>query len=144
MSGAPLYAGDVSCGSEVRGHLLPRMYPFSLTDCSVGRFIRNFISLVRTRLGSLSPAELDEWTTLGLEAGGGDEVVTQRMTVTVVMMRMRTMTTSDSRRRLSPPLPNLSPGVGPSWAPTFSYSSAYSSSERCSWYSWGAATSSFM
>lgn len=45
----------------------------SLTDCSVGLFIRNFISLVRTLLGSLSPTELDEWTTLGLEAAGGDE-----------------------------------------------------------------------
>lgn len=46
----------------------PRMYPFSLTDCSVGRFIRNFISLVRTRFGSVSPAELDECVTLCLEA----------------------------------------------------------------------------
>lgn len=43
-----------------RRRLRPRMYPFSLTDCSVGRFIRNFISLVRTFLGSLSPTELDE------------------------------------------------------------------------------------
>lgn len=110
------------------------MYPFSLTDCSVGRFIRNFISLVRTFLGSLSPTELDEWTTLGLEAGGGDDVVT------VVTMAMTVMMTSDLRRRLSPPLPNLSPGAAPSWAPTFSYSSPSSSSERCSWYSWGAAT----
>lgn len=46
----------------------PRMYPFSLTDCSVGRFIRNFISLVRTRFGSVSPAELVECVTLCLEA----------------------------------------------------------------------------
>lgn len=46
----------------------PRMYPFSLTDCSVGRFMRNFISLVRTLFGSVSPAELDECVTLGLLA----------------------------------------------------------------------------
>lgn len=46
----------------------PRMYPLSLTDCSVGRFMRNFISLVRTLFGSVSPAELDEWLTLGLAA----------------------------------------------------------------------------
>lgn len=48
---------------------LPRMYPFSLMDCSVGRFKRNFISLVRTFFGSVSPAELDECVTLGREAG---------------------------------------------------------------------------
>lgn len=47
---------------------LPRMYPFSLTDCSVGRFMRNFISLVRTLFGSVSPAELDECVTLCLVA----------------------------------------------------------------------------
>lgn len=47
---------------------LPRMYPFSLTDCSVGRFMRNFISLVRTRFWSVSPAELDECVTLCLLA----------------------------------------------------------------------------
>lgn len=44
------------------------MYPFSLTDCSVGRFMRNFISLVRTLFGSVSPAELDECVTLCLVA----------------------------------------------------------------------------
>lgn len=49
-------------------HLLPRMYPFSLTDWSVGRFMRNFISLVRTLFGSVSPAELDECVTLCLVA----------------------------------------------------------------------------
>lgn len=55
---------------RTRGCLkLPRMYPFSLTDCSVGRFMRNFISLVRTLFWSVSPAELEECMTLGLEAG---------------------------------------------------------------------------
>lgn len=49
-------------------HFLPRMYPFSLTDCSVGRFMRNFISLVRTLFWSVSPAELDECVTLCLVA----------------------------------------------------------------------------
>lgn len=44
------------------------MYPFSLTDCSVGRFIRNFISLVRTLFWSVSPAELLECVTLCLVA----------------------------------------------------------------------------
>lgn len=42
----------------------PLMYPFSLTDCSVGRFMRNFISLVRTLFWSVSPAELVECVTL--------------------------------------------------------------------------------
>lgn len=44
------------------------MYPFSLTDCRVGRFMRNFISLVRTLFGSVSPAELEESVTLCLVA----------------------------------------------------------------------------
>lgn len=57
------------------------MYPFSFTDCSVGRFMRNFISLVRTLFGSVSPAELDEWLMLGLVAATREDHLETRAVV---------------------------------------------------------------
>lgn len=120
---------------------LPRMYPFSLMDCSVGRFKRNFISLVRTFFGSVSPAELDEWVMLGLEAGRHLQMTAGFVASYVQTGSKPWRRPSDLHLRLSVLLPNLSSRAA-SVLPIFSYRSESSSSEWWSWYSWTTSSSS--
>lgn len=115
---------------------LPRMYPFSLTDCSVGRFMRNFISLVRTLFGSVSPAELDECVTLCLVAEKFQTFI-DTLIVFPKLGQNWWRQPCNLHRRLSAALPNRSSRAA-SVEGIFSYKSLSSSSEGWSWYSWSA------